>query len=143
MNEARLLSDIILSQALPPPDVFAAWRNAEGWGSLATQKAATALAASVASVCAYHEDKLVGFGRAIGDGVMYAYLQDIIVDPAWRNRDVGRLMISSLLSQLEAVYPSGASVGLMAAQGCEGFYEKLGFIARPNDRFGAGMIKIL
>lgn len=102
-----------------------------------------ALSASVASICAYHDQTLIGFGRAVGDGVMYAYLQDVIVDPAWRNRDVGRRIISSLLCQLEDIYPAGATIGLMSARGRESFYERLGFIRRPNESYGAGMIRVL
>ena len=35
------------------------------------------------------------------------------------------------------------TVGLMAAKGREGFYEKLGFEARPDDHSGAGMIRYI
>ena len=35
------------------------------------------------------------------------------------------------------------TVGLMAAKGKEGFYEKLGFEARPDDHSGAGMIRYI
>ena len=38
--------------------------------------------------------------------------------------------------------PSGcfSTVGLMAAKGKEGFYEKLGFKGRPDNGCGAGMM---
>jgi hypothetical protein len=35
----------------------------------------------------------------------------------------------------------GAVVGLMSAQGKEGFYEKFGFWKRPTERFGHGMMQ--
>lgn len=34
-------------------------------------------------------------------------------------------------------------VNLMAAKGKEPFYKKFGFIERPNDKHGAGMIQYL
>jgi hypothetical protein len=34
------------------------------------------------------------------------------------------------------------TVGLMAAKGKDAFYEKLGFVARPSEIYGAGMIKL-
>ena len=32
-------------------------------------------------------------------------------------------------------------VNLMATPGNESFYEKFGFVARPNDHMGAGMVR--
>jgi len=32
-----------------------------------------------------------------------------------------------------------ATIGLLASKNIEPFYEKLGFIKRPNEEFGAGM----
>ena len=32
-------------------------------------------------------------------------------------------------------------MGLFAAKGKDGFYEKLGYAARPSEIYGAGMIK--
>ncbi|WP_253287331.1 hypothetical protein [Clostridium bornimense] len=35
------------------------------------------------------------------------------------------------------------TIGLMAAKGKEEFYKKFGFIERPNDHQGPGMIQII
>jgi hypothetical protein len=52
-------------------------------------------------------------------------------------------MVERMLQYIQQNSMSGttATVGLMAAQGKEPFYEKWDFIIRPNEKMGAGMIK--
>ncbi|WP_158085608.1 GNAT family N-acetyltransferase [Henriciella aquimarina] len=132
-----------ISNELPPIDLYCAWRADEGWGKVSHATAQAALEAGVASVCAYCDDTLVGFARAVGDGAIYGYVQDVIVHPRWRGQGIGRAMMHALLAQLEGIYPEGATLGLMAAKGHQDFYKSFGFISRPNSSFGPGMIRIL
>lgn len=83
------------------------------------------LAGSLLAAAAFHEGELVGFGRALGDGVSDAFLQDVVVDPEWRRRGVGRMVVELLVRELRA---RGADwIGLVAVPGKAGFYRKLGF----------------
>ena len=46
-----------------------------------------------------------------------------------------------LMRYIRSAAAPGAVVGLMAASGCEGLYEKFGFVRRPlGERMGAGMV---
>lgn len=77
--------------------------------------------------------------RAVGDGTLNIYIQDVVVHDNWQGRGVGRHIIMQLLSDMSAVYPQNCTIGLMAAKGQEGFYKKLGFATRPVADLGAGM----
>jgi len=73
------------------------------------------------------DGKLVGAARATSDGVFYATVMDVAVDPGYQRNGVGRKMMEALLARLpfQKIY-------LTAVPGKEGFYEKFGFA--PQDR---------
>ncbi len=125
----------------PSANEFAELRAACGWGSVDPVVAKRALAAGLMGVVARDGGRLAGFGRVVGDGVLYFYMQDIIVHPDFRGRGVGRLIVEALLAEVLKQAPVGATIGLMAAEGKEGFYEKFGFTRRPTNGLGAGMTR--
>jgi ribosomal protein S18 acetylase RimI-like enzyme len=49
-------------------------------------------------VHAYDGGRLVGFCRAISDGVSSAYVSSVMVDPAYRRRGIGREMLDRLVA---------------------------------------------
>lgn len=91
------------------------------------------------SVCARLDGKTIGIGRIIGDGAIYYYIQDVIVLKEYRNQGVGRQIMDSIESYLKANAREGAFIGLMAAEGLVPFYEKFGYLRRPEA--GPGMFK--
>ena len=124
----------------PSAKVFAQFRADCGWGLISGSQAQAALDNSLYVICAFDGDKTVGFGRLIGDGALNFYVQDLIVDSNYRGASIGSTLLDKLLAELKANMGQGqCTVGLMAAVGKEAFYEKFGFIKRPNDRFGCGM----
>jgi ribosomal protein S18 acetylase RimI-like enzyme len=60
--------------------------------------------------------------RAISDGEYYAGIYDVVVLPEYQSQGVGKQLMTALLEKL----PVG-NIILLAVQGKEGFYEKLGF----------------
>jgi ribosomal protein S18 acetylase RimI-like enzyme len=88
----------------------------------------------------YRDQELVGYGRIVGDGSVYFYIQDIIVLPEHRGQGLGHGIMSRVMAYLaEHAYPD-SFIGLMAAQGAAGFYERYGFAERPPDRPGMFLI---
>lgn len=77
---------------------------------------------SAAVAFAWDGDTLVGFARAISDGVYQAAVYDVAVLPVCQGRGVGRVLLRAVLAQVK-----GCSVILYASPGKEGFYEKEGF----------------
>ncbi len=76
-------------------------------------------------VCsAYDAGRLVGYGRAVSDGVMQSLIADLVVLPEYQGKGVGAALLSGLMQKL----PTDPGVVLMyVVPGKEGFYEKQGF----------------
>ncbi len=137
------MATVELSALPPTAEEFVTLRAACGWGAVDPAIAERALTAGLIGVVARDGDRLAGFGRVVGDGVLYFYIQDVIVHPDFRGRGVGRLIVEALLAEVLRQAPVGATIGLMAAAGKEGFYQKFGFVRRPNERLGAGMTRFV
>lgn len=73
-------------------------------------------------VFAFDEDKLIGFGRAVSDGVYQAAIYDVAVLPEYQGKKVGATIVNSIIERIPQ-----CNVILYAAPGKEGFYEKLSF----------------
>lgn len=46
-------------------------------------------------------DEVVGMGRLVGDGVMYWYLQEIVVLPEYQGNGIGTAIVNKLLKYVE------------------------------------------
>ena len=114
-------------------------RAAVGWRKLEARTAAKALRNSIFSVCAVSAGKVVGYGRVIGDGALYFYIQDVIVHPEYQGKGLGRLIMDGIMAHLDSRAPGKSLIGLMAAKNVGGFYKKYGFKERPKD--SPGMFK--
>jgi len=101
-----------------------------------------ALENSMYCVCAYKNDELIGFGRIVGDGGIFLHLHDVIVKPSYQGQGIGKKIINKILDEIEKfkIINPDIRVYLFSNKDKERFYEKFGFIKRPNDEFGAGMI---
>ena len=82
-------------------------------------------------------------GRIVGDGAIYLHIQDVIVRPEFQRQGIGRLIMKELLSFAEKAGGKYTKVRLMSSKGGGEFYKDFGFTERPDEKFGAGMIKIL
>ena len=74
-------------------------------------------------------NEVVGMGRIVGDGVMYWYLQEIIVLPEYQGKGIGTGIVNYLLDYIKkhTEDETFTSVGLTAAEGKTSFYERFGF----------------
>jgi aralkylamine N-acetyltransferase len=70
----------------------------------------------------WHEEELIGAGRAITDGVAYAAIFDVVVLPAYQGKGIGKQIMLFLGERSKA-----ANIILHATPGKEEFYRKLGF----------------
>ncbi len=73
-------------------------------------------------------------GRTISDGAIHALIVDVIVDPDWQGRGVGREIMTRLIARCDAAGIEATQ--LFCASGKAPFYEKLGFHARPENAPG-------
>lgn len=88
---------------------------------------------------AYDGETLIGIARAVGDEVSILYIQDILIDPAYRRRGIG----SNLLMALVQRYPKVYQTVLMTddTEETRAFYEINGFLRMENMNI-AGYAKI-
>jgi ribosomal protein S18 acetylase RimI-like enzyme len=81
-----------------------------------------AFEASHTLVFLYHNQQMIGFGRAISDGVYQAAVYDVAVLPQYQGHGLGRTIMQAILSRV-----SHCNVILYASIGKEPFYRSLGF----------------
>lgn len=129
MNTAAPPNGIGVVDRLPTPAEHARLATLVGWQShFDDQVRAASLDASLAGVVFVDEDgTTVGMARAVGDGLQYAYVQDVIVDPECAGRGIATDMVGRLLELLQPPEGVDLFVGLFASEAAEGVYESLGF----------------
>ncbi len=85
-------------------------------------------------VSAIDGDELVGSGRVVSDGVLYAVVFDVIVAPARRGEGIGSALVEDMVRHCRCA--GVRDVLLFSADGQSAFYERLGFTARPESAPG-------
>ena len=70
----------------------------------------------------FDNEKLIGFGRAISDGIYQAAIYDVAVLPEYQGKKIGSLIVEHILNSLPQ-----CNFILYASPGKEAFYEKLNF----------------
>lgn len=94
-----------------------------GWSPRLPSELERAFARSVAAAFAVHDSTLVGFARAVGDGVYYASLVDVVVHPRHQRSGVGTKLVEHVQARL--TYP--LLLTLTASPDVQAFYQRLGW----------------
>ena len=115
-------------------------RKSTGWEMQNLAMVDKALDSDLFSVTVFSDQKPIGMGRIIGDGVHYFYIQDVVVLPPFKSMGIGSRIMDILEEYLDNNAPSKAFIGLMSADGVKNFYKKLGYQERPSS--APGMFKI-
>lgn len=89
------------------------------------------------------KSQLIGMGRVIGDGVMFFYVQDVVVDPDFQNQGLGDALMQEIEQYLSLNAKAGSTIALLSAQGKELFYSRYGYIERSGFPLGKGMCKFI
>ncbi|GMH39676.1 hypothetical protein BSKO_07574 [Bryopsis sp. KO-2023] len=74
--------------------------------------------------------QLLGFARAMSDGVISASIWDVAVLPAWQRSGLGRGLMERVLVKLRK--DNISNISLYAEPDVVGLYERLGFIKEPE-----------
>jgi ribosomal protein S18 acetylase RimI-like enzyme len=77
---------------------------------------------SQVTVFVRREGQLIGFGRAISDGVFQAAIYDVAILPEYQAQGIGTIIIKTIMDKL-----SDCNFILYAAPEKEEFYQTLGF----------------
>lgn len=133
---------------LAPHELPAVWRLlcAQGWAPRVGSPAdlARLVAASQRSAVALDDQgQVVGFARAITDGLSNGYLSMVVVDPACRRQGLGTRLVQHLMGE-----DAGITWVLRAGrEGAEAFFSRLGFrvstvaMERPRALAEGGVVR--
>lgn len=55
------------------------------------------------AVGAWLDEELIGFARAVTDGKLRAYIEDVMVHPTYRRQDIGKQVMETLLAALSEI----------------------------------------
>lgn len=113
-----------------------------GWGTRDANVVEEALNNTLFSVSIYDDNKIIGYGRIIGDKTIFLYIQDIMVIPECQGQKVGTEIMNALLTKVDEYKKVNPNIRtyLGASKGKEEFYEKFGFKTRSSADLGEGMV---
>lgn len=94
-----------------------------GWWPERTLNDIESMLGSSIAVGAWDEDRLVGFTRAVSDGLFRAYIEDMGVHEDYRNRGLGREIIDRITAELKNIHV----VSLFCESGLVDFYQQTGY----------------
>ena len=101
--------------------------NSVGWSAYTNDlpRLEKAVAQSLAVRSAWDRERLVGLIRVVGDGETIIYIQDILVDPAYQNQQLGSHLLTFVLETFQHVRQK--TLLTEEAPDVRHFYQKFGF----------------
>jgi len=116
-------------------------RELAGFSLLSTGQTERGLEHTTFLVAARDGEQIVGMGRVLFDFGYTAYIGYVFVHPDYQRKGIGKRIVRNLMRQtLDAACEGDRIMFILgAAKGKEEFYEKLGFMKRPNEISGCGM----
>ncbi len=116
-------------------------RRKVGWCEFPLEEAQAGIDNAYMIICVRDDDKAIGVVRLLWDGGYVAFLSDVIVDPRYQGKGIGRALVEAVIKRIKDDMKPGYKVklNLNSAKGKEKFYEKFGFRERPNEDAGPGM----
>ena len=110
------IEDMNLKQML---DVY----QSVGWMKHDEEIIRTVFEASTHKVFAVKEGLVIGFARALSDGIFNAAIYDVVVHKDHQGEGIARLLLEKLLDDLKDV----SCIHLISTTGNMAFYERCGF----------------
>lgn len=96
-----------------------------GWRIASRSSEVSALLPNCDSVVSlWDDDRLIGFANALSDGGHAAYIHFVVIDPAYRRRGFGKLMVTTMVEQLS----SCRHLVLVSSHESVGFFRRCGFV---------------
>jgi len=135
--------EIIYNNSPPHRSAYFKLFTTTGWNkiyNLSAEELEETVLNSNFTVSAYRQGELVGFARIVTDGIIHAIIFDMIVKPEYQNSGIGSSIMEKLLNYCDQ--NRIRDIQLFCADGRSGFYEKHGFIKRPDEAPGMELRKI-
>lgn len=111
----------------PSANEYISLRLRTGMGTKHMLKTETALKNSLFIVTLWDEDKLIGFGRIVGDqGITYV-VSDIMVDPDYQGKGYAKIIMQEIDNYLDQNTDEHAYVCLIANKPADKLYSQFSF----------------
>ena len=136
------MTHITIRQGLPDLKTYLALKHAVGWPVPEPEAASAALANTGCGFLVQRDDQIIGMATVNGDGALYFYIQDVIIHPEFQHQGHGTRLLDAVMGHIDTQARKNAYIALFAAKGLEPFYARYGFMARPTEKYGAGMFFI-
>lgn len=94
-----------------------------GWNKHTIEMINQVFTVSTHVVIAFKENKIIGFGRALSDGVFNGAIYDVVVHTDQQGNGIAMEIMNSLLTQMISV----SCIHLISTVGNEEYYKKCGF----------------
>jgi ribosomal protein S18 acetylase RimI-like enzyme len=98
------------------------------WGHGRSDAGVKAAIEATVALGVWDGGRLVGFARALSDGLYRAYVEDVMVDPDYRGRQIGERMVAELMQALGNI----EIVSLFCQPERVAFYQRNGFRAQQS-----------
>lgn len=128
--------DIKLTYEIPTAEDYVSLRLRSGMGNKDLQRSQIALSNSLFTVSIYSKDKLIGFGRIVGDGGITYVVSDIMVDEKYRRRGLAEMVMKEIDNYFEKNTYEDSYICLIANSPADLLYNKHGFEYLQKDKFG-------
>lgn len=107
---------------IPPLQLMRLYQDVDWWPTRTKDGIRKLLAHGVA-LGAWEDKQLVGFCRAVSDGVYRAYVEDVVVLETHRGQGIGRQLMDKMMKELSGI----EVVSLFCSAKLTDYYEDSGF----------------
>ena len=121
---------------VPSVEDYCRLRVSAGLSPKSPEAAAAGLPNTLFGVVIVEDARVIGMGRAIGDGGLFYQLVDIAVEPAHQRRGLGKAIVGKLVEYLQQSAPDGAHVSLIADGPAQHLCSQFGFKPTAPDSIG-------
>lgn len=137
LNQKNHVMPIHYFATNPNKEDFFALFETTGWNKkyqLSADELIEAIRNSWYKISAYDKNQLIAYGRIISDGIAHALLLDIIIHPDYQGKYIGKEILFRLVEKCKK--HGIKDIQLFCAKEKIGFYEKYGFVVRPENAPG-------
>jgi len=131
--------DYAITHKKPSVEEYLRLRHVGELSSFTEDAAKTGLANSWFCVSVLDGDKVIGMGRIIGDGGCFFQIVDIVVDPEYQGKGLGKKIMGELVDRLQSHAPVSAYVSLIADLPADKLYAQFGFEPTAPRSIGMAM----
>lgn len=120
----------------PSAENYVSLRLRSGMGNKDLKRSEIALKNSLFIVALYDEEKLIGFGRVVGDGGITYVVSDIMVDKNYQRRGLAEQIMKAIDGYFEEKTHEDSYICLIANHPADILYNKHKFEYLPENKYG-------